>query len=58
MRMQDAIDAYKSAITEEYGYITVGYHTFTAGQVFENCLDRKEFNRLVLSYVVNNRKKD
>lgn len=50
--MVDAYDAYKSALTDEYGYITVGYHTFTAGQVLEKCLGSKEFNKLVESYAL------
>lgn len=53
--MQDAIDAYKSALTEEYGYFTVGYHTYTAGQILEKLLDRKEWQKNVVSYAVRNR---
>lgn len=55
MKLQDAVDAYKWALTEEYGYFTIGYHTYGAGQILEKMLDRKEWNQNVLSFVARNR---
>lgn len=53
--MQDAVDAYKWALTKEYGHITIGHHTYGAGQILEKMLDRKEWNQNVLSFVARNK---
>lgn len=46
---EDAADIYKSELFDTYGYISLGYTTFTAGQVLEMC-DPKMFNAGVRSF--------
>ncbi len=46
---EDVADIYKSELFDNYGYISLGYTTFTAGQVLEMC-DPKMFNAGVRSF--------
>lgn len=46
---EDVADDYKAELTASYGYISLGYRTFTAGQVLELC-DPKMFNAGVRSF--------
>jgi hypothetical protein len=46
---EDLADIYKSELFDNYGYISLGYKTFTAGEILEKC-DPVMFNSGVRSY--------
>ena len=43
MSKTEAVELYKDALTREYGLFTVGYHTYTAGQILEKMLGDDDF---------------
>lgn len=46
---EELIDLYKAELFDSYGYISLGYTTFTAGEVLQKC-DPKQFEYALLAH--------